>query len=55
MDSDINDLTAKGITTKEKCDAIKVKIANIGEVDFDEDRHYILTKDLNKKITFFYS
>lgn len=51
LDSDINDLTAKGITTKEKCDAIKVKIANIGEVDFDEDRHYILTKDLNKKIT----
>jgi DNA repair exonuclease SbcCD ATPase subunit len=51
LDSDINDLTAKGVTIKEKCDAIKVKIANIGEVDFDEDRHYILTKDLNQKVT----
>ena len=51
LDTDIADLTAKGIATKEKCDAIKVKITNIGDVDFDEDRHYILTKELNQNIT----
>ena len=51
LDTDIADLTAKGITIKEKCDAIKVKIAGIGEVDFDEDKHYILTKEFNKKTT----
>jgi len=51
LDTDIADLTAKGIAIKEKCDAIKVKIAGIGEVDFDEDKHYILTKEFNKKTT----
>ena len=51
LDTDITDLTTKGIALKEKCDAIKVKIANIGDVDFDEDRHYILTKEFNQKTT----
>ena len=51
LDSDITDLTAKGIAMKEKCDAIKIKITNIGDVDFDEDKHYIITKELNQKIT----
>jgi DNA repair exonuclease SbcCD ATPase subunit len=51
LDSDIADLTAKGVAISEKCNGIKLKITNIGEVDFDEDRHYILTKELNKKTT----
>ena len=51
LETDISDLTAKGIIIKEKCDAIKIKITNIGDIDFDEDRHYILTKELNQNIT----
>ena len=51
LDTDITDLTAKGITIKEKCDGIKANIASIGEIDFDEDKHYTLTKLLTQKTT----
>jgi len=51
LDTDIADLTAKGITIKEKCDGIKANIASIGEIDFDEDKHYSLTKELGQKTT----
>jgi DNA repair exonuclease SbcCD ATPase subunit len=51
LDTDIVDLTAKGVAISVKCNEIKAKITGIGEVDFDEDRHYILTKEFNKKTT----
>jgi DNA repair exonuclease SbcCD ATPase subunit len=51
LDSDIADLTTKGLAISVKCNEIKDKITGIGEVDFDEDRHYILTKEFNKKTT----
>lgn len=51
LDTDIADLTAKGVAISVKCNEIKAKITGIGEVDFDEDRHYILTKEFNKKTT----
>jgi hypothetical protein len=51
LEGDIVDLKTKGIALKEKKEGIEAKIANIGEVDFDEDKHYVLTKDLNQKTT----
>ena len=51
LDTDNADLTAKGVAISVKCNEIKAKITGIGEVDFDEDRHYILTKEFNKKTT----
>ena len=51
LEGDIAALKVKGVALKEKKEGIEGKIANIGEVDFDEDKHYLLTKDLNQKTT----
>ena len=51
LDTDIADLTAKGLAISGKCKEIKANIASIGEVDFDEDKHYSLTKELGQKTT----
>jgi len=51
LEDDIADLKVKGVALKEKKIGIELKITNIGEVDFDEDKHYLLTKDLNKQTT----
>jgi DNA repair exonuclease SbcCD ATPase subunit len=51
LDTDIADLTAKGLAISGKCKEIKANITNIGEVDFDEDKHYSLTKELGQKTT----
>ena len=51
LEGDIADLKLKGVGLKEKKMAIEEKITNIGKIDFDEDKHYLLTKDLNKQIT----
>lgn len=51
LEGDIAALKVKGVALKEKKEGIEAKIANIGEVDFDEDKHYLLTKDLNQKTT----
>ena len=51
LEDDIADLKVKGVALKEKKIGIELKITNIGEVDFDEDKHYLLTKNLNKQTT----
>ena len=51
LDTDIADLTAKGLAISGKSKEIKANITSIGEVDFDEDKHYSLTKELGQKTT----
>ena len=51
LESEINDLIGKGVGLKEKTDELKIKINDIGEVKFDEDKHYLLGKDLSKNST----
>ena len=51
LDADIKILTDQGITLSEKSKEYDIKIAQIGEINFDEDRHHSLTKDFNSKTT----
>jgi DNA repair exonuclease SbcCD ATPase subunit len=48
LEGDITELTNKGISIKQKMDEFAVKISEMGEIIFDEDRHYALTKELSK-------
>lgn len=48
LEGDIAELTNKGIGIKQKMDEFAVKITEMGEIIFDEDRHYALTKELSK-------
>ena len=48
LEGDIAELTNKGISIKQKMDEFAVKITEMGEIVFDEDRHYALTKELSK-------
>jgi DNA repair exonuclease SbcCD ATPase subunit len=48
LEGDIAELTNKGISIKQKMDEFAVKISEMGEIIFDEDRHYTLTKELSK-------
>ena len=47
LETEIAGLIDNGIELKEKVDEFVVKINEIGEVAFDEDRHHALTKDLS--------
>jgi DNA repair exonuclease SbcCD ATPase subunit len=40
----ITTLTNKGVGIKEKIDLIKEELVNMGEINFDEDRHHEITK-----------
>lgn len=51
LETEINTLIEKGIGLKEKVDGFVVSINEIGEVTFDEDRHFELTKLVNSKTT----
>jgi DNA repair exonuclease SbcCD ATPase subunit len=48
LEGDIAELTNKGIGIKQKMDEFAIKITEMGEIIFDEDRHYALTKELSK-------
>ena len=49
LNSKIEELTKTGKATKEKISNINVEIDKFGELIFDEDEHYELTKKFNKK------
>ena len=51
LDSEIETLSANGITLKEKVRIITEDIKEIGEVKFDEDKHHKLTKEFNTATT----
>lgn len=48
LEGDIAELTNKGLGIKQKMDEFALKITEMGEIIFDEDRHYALTKELSK-------
>jgi len=47
LEGDIEILTNTGVGLKDKIKIFDVKIAAIGEVSFNEDKHYALTKELS--------
>ena len=47
LETEIAELIENGVSLKESVDGYIAKIAEIGEVSFDEDRHHALTKDLS--------
>jgi hypothetical protein len=47
LEGDIATLTASGIALKDNITTIKASIDEIGDVNFDEDRHHELTKELS--------
>lgn len=51
LEEEIADISSKGIELKEKIKTLQDKIDEIGEVTFDEDEHFRLTKELNKTNT----
>lgn len=51
LEEEIETITNKGKGLKARVDEIVVKLGEMGKIDFDEDSHYILTKDFNQKTT----
>lgn len=51
LDSEIETLSANGVSLKEKVRIITEDIKGIGEVKFDEDKHHKLTKEFNTATT----
>jgi DNA repair exonuclease SbcCD ATPase subunit len=51
LQSSIDDLIETGTKYKESIDELDVKITNIGKIKFDEDRHFEVTKEVNKLTT----
>ena len=51
LEGDIKILTDKGVSLKERVGLISVRIVEIGEISFDEDRYYQLTTAVNKHTT----
>lgn len=47
LEKDIEGLIEEGIKYKEKIDTIDVRLGEIGEVLFDEDLHFEITKEVN--------
>lgn len=47
LENDINDITTKGKLLNTKVVDINASILEIGKVDFDEDKHHLLTKQLS--------
>ena len=50
LEAEIEEITGTGKTTKVKIDNLTTQIANIGVIDFDEDRYHKLTLDSNKNL-----
>lgn len=48
LEEQIAELTNKGLGIKQKMDELGVKITEMGQILFDEDRHYFLTNKLSK-------
>lgn len=48
LQDDIDTLTIKGISLKEKINELQAQIDALGQIEFDEDAHYALTKEYNK-------
>ena len=51
LDAEIKEIKTKGIALSGKVAIIKTDIEKIGVVNFDEDRHHELTKELSTKTT----
>jgi len=51
LEGEVAKLIEKGVELKENVAGLKVKIAAIGETDFDEDKHLALTKEFNANTT----
>jgi len=51
LEKDIAELTKKGVALKDGVTETKTKIAAIGSVSFDEDKHHSLTKSFNTNTT----
>lgn len=51
LEKDIAELTKKGVALKDGVTETKTKIATIGSVSFDEDKHHSLTKSFNTNTT----
>jgi len=48
LNDEIKTITEKGIKHKNDIDKIKIELKKIGEIDFDEDKDFNLTKDKEK-------
>ena len=48
LQEEIDGLTVKGKSVKTKMEDLASKISEMGEISFDEDKHYKYTKDLNQ-------
>ena len=51
LEEDITNLTKKGVSFLESKNGLTAKIANIGVVNFDEDKHFASTKEFNTNTT----
>lgn len=51
LEEDITNLTKKGVSFLESKNELTAKIANIGVVNFDEDKHFASTKEFNTNTT----
>jgi DNA repair exonuclease SbcCD ATPase subunit len=49
LQEEIDALKSKGVALKAKMDEMAVKITDMGVIEFDEDLHHQLTKDLSSK------
>jgi DNA repair exonuclease SbcCD ATPase subunit len=51
LEDEVDVLTEKGIGLKTVIDELKIKVANAGNINFDEDKHHALTKSFNASTT----
>lgn len=51
LEQEIKDITEKGLTHKKKIEECKTKLTEIGTIEFDENKHHSLTKELNTNNT----
>ena len=51
LESEIKEITAKGLEYKTKIEEVNIKLTEIGTIEFDETKHHSLTKELNENNT----
>lgn len=51
IEEEIQKITETGLNYKKEIEKIDIELKNIGNIDFDEDRHFKLTKDKEKLTT----
>ena len=51
LNEDLDVIKQKGVELNTKINDIKQQIIDLGDVEFDEDRHYLLTKNLSSETT----